>query len=107
MTFVRSLSKFMLELFPLVLATVISAVLVSTLHLTAETTAETTAQVRRAADAADPIVYVNAMPHINRGPAPTVVAALPPANAEAVTPLENPATAANTGAAIQPTTPGG
>jgi hypothetical protein len=101
MTFIRSLSKFMLELFPLVLATVISAVLVSTLHLTSDT-----AQARRGAtDAtAEPIVYVNAMPRINRDPAPTVVAALPPADAEAVAPTETPATAATPVAAVQPTT---
>lgn len=91
MTFIRSLSKFMQELFPLVLATVISAVLLSTLHLTSDT-----AQARRA-DAADPIVYVNAMPHINRDPAPTVVASLTPA-AEAVMP----ARAATPAGTVQP-----
>ena len=98
MTFFRPLSKFMLELFPLVLATVISAVLVSTLHLTSDT-----AQARRAPDGpADPIVYVDVMPRINRDPAPTVVAALPPAASETVVPTETPAIAATPAGTVQP-----
>lgn len=89
MPLVRSLSKFMLEMFPLVLATVISAVLVSALHLTSDT-----AQARRGATdaAADPIVYVDVMPRINRDPAPAVAAAIPPAPAETPAPAEVPAT---------------
>jgi len=100
MTFVRSLSKFMLEAFPLVIATVISAILVLSLYLSSGS-----AQPQReSSDAtAEPIVYITAMPRIDRGPAPVVVAALPPANAETVTPPETPATSATPVATVQPT----
>jgi hypothetical protein len=100
MTFVRSLSKFVQEAFPLVIATVISAILVLALYLSSGS-----AQPQReSSDAtAEPIVYIAAMPHISRDPTPVTVAAIPPANAETVTPAETPATTATPVAAVQPT----
>lgn len=97
MTFVRSLSKFLLEAFPLLIATVISAILVLALYLSSGS-----AQPQReTSDAVEPIVYISAMPRINRDPAPVVLAAIPPATAETVSPAETPATPV---AAVQPAT---
>ncbi len=85
MTFIRTLSKFVMEVLPLVLASAICAFLLSANQLILRPAA----QDRPGADAVEPVVLVHAMPRVNREPERADTVANNPAAA-----AENPAPAA-------------